>query len=221
MNIEEIDKIQEIPLPTDKELRRVEIFVLHYLLPENTIKCLSSLLAHSDHPYKITVLDTSAYQRGILAKIYNKLIGESTCDYVAFMCSDAEFHTPWLKKSIEHLQIKDIGCVVPLINPAVNHVLDVPLNSGVYDIPARAISISVSLFRKQDIIDAGGFNEKFYLYGHDVDLLEKLSRKYRFVLDSSIAADHGVGMTTKHVFTKKELEEIDNYNLVKNGKQNT
>ena len=213
MNLEEIKKINSQSLPTDKELERVEIFVLHYAIPENTVKCLSSLLSHSDHPYKITVLDTSVYQRGVIARIYNKLIRESTCDYVAFMCSDAEFHNPWLKKFMRHLkENKRIGCVVPLVNPAVNPRMDVKPNSGEYELSENAISISVSLFRRQDILDAGGFDERFYLYGHDVDMLTRLAKKYTFILDSSVVADHGVGSTTKMVFTKKEIEEIDYYN---------
>lgn len=208
----EISNLIKQSLSTDTELERVEIFILHHSIPENTIKCLASLIAHTDWPYKITVLDTSVYPRGLLAKIYNKLIKESTCDYIAFVCSDSEFNQNWLKKFMTYLKNnKKVGCIVPLTNPPVNKEMDVKTNTGEYEIPASALSMSISLFRKNDIVCIGGFDEKFYLYGHDVDLLKKMSKKHVFILDSSITVEHNVGSTTKMVFTKDELNEVDNY----------
>ena len=134
------------------------------------------------------------------------------------MCSDAELLTPWLSTFVKHLEDNKIGCVVPLVNPPVNTSLDVKPDSGTYNISPDELSMSISLFRKKDIVDIGGFDEKFYLYGHDVDLLNKLSSKYKLVLDSTVMVNHGVGSTTKRVFTKKELEEIDKYTKQINGK---
>ena len=214
-----IDDIVKDVLPTDKDIKRVEIFVLHHSVPDETIKCLSSLLGRTDWPYKITVLDTSMYRKGLLAKIYNKLIKESTCDYVAFMCSDADFVNPWLKSLMKTLADKDVGCVVPLIKPPMNPSLDIKIDTGLHEISPTEISMSISLFRKKDLMDCGIFNENFYLYGHDVDLLKRLSKKYKLILDSSVLANHKVGTTTKRLFSKKEIDDIDIYNKkIQNGK---
>lgn len=214
----DFDEIIKQNIPTDTDIKRVEIFVLHYSMPTDTIRCLDSLLNKTNWPYKITILDTSIYPRGILAKIYNKLIRESTCDYVSFVCSDADFTTPWLRKLMNVLEDKSIGCVVPFVNPPMNTSLDVKVDTGLYEILPTEMSMSISLFRKKDLVDLNGFNENFYLYGHDVDLLKRLSKQYKLVLDSSVLANHKVGSTTKRLFSKKEIEEIDRYNSKLNGK---
>ena len=200
---------------SDSEVKRVEIFVLHHSIKKDTKICLESIIEHTDWPYKLTVISTSDYPRGVLAKIYNKLLSESTCDYVAFVCSDSKFTGPWLKKLISHVSPEDgnkIVCAIPLVGHSVNKELNLKRDSGVHKIRAEAISISVSLFRKKAITMLGGFNEMFYLYGHDVDLLVRLEKLgAEFVMDTSVFVDHKVGGTTKILFTKEEIDEIDEY----------
>ena len=210
----EINKIVRQNLLTDMALRRVEIFVLHHSIPENTERCVSSILKYTDWPFKLTILDTSYYQRGLLAKIYNKLLEESTCEYVAFVCSDAEFENPWLEKLFKDL-ISDVHvmCVTPLIIPSVNRSSDLSPYTGIYNISPNELSMSVSLFPKHLILDSNGFDERYYLYGHDSALLNKLNHKgAKFLIDTSVTVRHKVGSTTKRLFTPEELELVKEYN---------
>ena len=198
-------------LPSDSEIKRVEIFVLHYQDRDLLQRCLSSIALHTTWPYKLTVLSTDMYPKGLLAKIYNKLIKESTCDYIAFVCSDAEVGVNWLYEIMRSYQ-DNYGCVVPLTLPPVNKDMDHDYRSGIVPLSPDAISIAVSVFKKNNLIDVGCFDENFYLYGHDVDLLRKLyNAGHKLVVNTNSIVTHKRGSTTKKVFSEEEMLAINEY----------
>ena len=206
----EIEKIIKEPLISDSELNRVEIFVLHHSEVKPTRECLESILTGTDWPYKLTMLTTDSYPKGVLAKVYNKLLDESTCDYVAFVCSDATVDKGWLSMIMKNFKG---SCVVPLVSPPINPKMNPGRDIGLVSLNADELSISVSVFNKNDIKKIGGFNEDFYLYGHDVDLLQRMQDLgMKFFINTSAFARHDSGTTTKRLFTKEELLEVDNYN---------
>src|SRR3989344_3682584 len=47
----------ERPLPTDRELKRVEILVLNYKAPEIEAECARRLIQHTNWPYKLNLFD--------------------------------------------------------------------------------------------------------------------------------------------------------------------
>lgn len=221
MKIEELVKQK---LQSDSELKRVEVFILHHSLPDNTRKCLSTFIEYVDWPYKVNLFDTSYYPKGLIAKIYNKLVKESTCNYIAFVCSDVEFTMPWLRELMGNFSWlesngKNPGCIAPLILPEVNSALgratgyQISKKSKVYELIPEAISISISLFKKSSILEVKGFDERFFLYGHDNDLLERLKKRgYRFFVNKNIIVNHKTASTAKSIFSKEELEEVNIYN---------
>src|SRR3990167_10178146 len=81
-------KKAESPLLDDHEIKRVEIIVLKYKSPDIEIECLSRIIRYTQWPYKLNVFDNRGNGPNT-SKAWNKLIRESTCDYILFMDSDA------------------------------------------------------------------------------------------------------------------------------------
>lgn len=215
-NIEKIKEIVSKPLISDSDINRVDIYVFHHSLTprEDTKECVSGLIDHSDWPYKITILDTSQYIKGQMGKMCNKIINESSCPYTASVCSDVVFNEEWLKKMMDvFLSRKDVACVTPLITPPVNKELDMKYKTGIYKIGAGALSTSVCVYNNDALKSIGMFDERFYLYGHDADVLRRLEDKgYSFFVNTDVIVTHKIGTTTKKLFNSEEMEVIEEYN---------
>src|SRR3990167_2655342 len=81
-------KKAEAPLLDDKEIKRVEIIVLKYKSPDMEKDCVSRIIEYTQWPYKLNIFDNRGNGPNT-AKAWNKLIRESTCDYILFIDSDS------------------------------------------------------------------------------------------------------------------------------------
>ena len=90
-------------LVPDRESHRVEIIVLKYKLPDIERQCMSHLIQYTNWPYKVTWYDTRN-QPANFAKLWNRLIYESSCEYIVIMDSDAYVPPCWLEQMMECFQ---------------------------------------------------------------------------------------------------------------------
>ncbi len=62
-------------------------------------------------------------------------------------------------------------------------------------------------------MDVGGYDEMFFLYGHDPEIFKRFDKKgYKVYIDTDIIAEHRGGSTTKKVFSPDDIDVIGEYN---------
>lgn len=171
--MDEITKIVElskIPMKNDEDIRRVEIIMLKFKEPKEIInEAVSRIIHNTNWPFKLTVYDNRPNTANT-AKIWNKLICESTCEYVCIIDSDAyvpDVEPCWLTRMME--SIDERGIVVPVSSApggARQHV------SGPKPYPSSELNTGAwsgycFLVDKMVFEHAGYFDERFYMYGQD------------------------------------------------------
>lgn len=171
MNLEDIKKLAEIPMTDDKTTRRVEIIMLKFKEEKNVIDdAISRIIHNTNWPFKLTIFD-NRLNTANTSRAWNKLVKESTCDYVMLIDSDAfipEGLSPcWLTRMME--SIDETGLVIPVSNQSGGQSQKVGApeeypsfirNKGIW-------SGYCFLFKKSLYEKLGDFDERFYLYGQD------------------------------------------------------
>lgn len=166
-------QMAEKPLTDDKETRRVEIIMLKFKeSPEVIDKAITRIVHNTNHPFKLTIFD-NRLNTANTSKIWNKLVKESTCDYVMLIDSDAfvpitkEGEPCWLTKMME--SIEETGLVIPVSSCGggarqhVTHAEEYPS----FERNADIWSGYCFLFKKSAYEQVGEFDERFYIYGQD------------------------------------------------------
>lgn len=172
---ERINKIIEqskLPMTDDSKTKRVEIIMLKFNeSPEIIDKSISLILHNTQWPFKLTIFDNRLNSPNT-SKIWNKLIRESTCDYVCIIDSDAyipEGIKPcWLTRMME--SIDDTGIVVPVGN--VDGVGGCNRATAAEQYPSARKCTSVwsgycFLIKKSILQTTKMFDEAFNAYGQD------------------------------------------------------
>ncbi len=161
------------PIPSDRDIKRVEIIVLNYKAPEIEVKCAQHLIENTKWPYKLNLFDNRPGTKN-MSKIINKLIRESTCDYLVIMDSDCfvpKLEPCWLTRCMETFE-RYPDCYV--VSPAITRIscpqqrASAPRNAS----PEKFIEIFAnpcSLHRKDVFEKVGYYDEDFLIYGSDVE----------------------------------------------------
>ena len=168
--MKEIADLAKIPMTNDSETKRVEIIMLKYKEPPEVIdEAVTRILHNTNWPFKLTIFD-NRLNTANTSRIWNKLIKESTCDYVLIIDSDAyvpNVEPCWLTRMME--SVDKTGIVVPVSDCAggahqkVEKAEKYPtewLNKDVW-------SGYCFLVKKSVFYSKGLFDERFYIYGQD------------------------------------------------------
>lgn len=165
------------PLVDDDEVRRVEICMMKYTVPEVEVECAAAILRNTDWPFRYVAYDNRLNPANT-AKMWNKFVRETTCPYVCILDSDAYAPrlTPcWLTCM---MQAFDAGADVVLA--AANNCGNrqqkrtVAAKDGVIETVTSPWSSFVFLFRKNLPEHFGPFDEEFYAYGPDTEFATRL-----------------------------------------------
>lgn len=180
--IHKIRDLAAVPMTDDCETKRVEIIMLKFKEePEIIDKAVTRILHNTDWPFKLTIFD-NRLNTANTSRAWNKLVSESTCDYVLIMDSDAyipanKLSPCWLTRMME--SIDETGVVIPVSNaPGGDHQ-----NVGkAAEYPAMRRNTGVwsgycFLFSKAAYAKVGAFEEKFYIYGQDSEWAHRVSKK--------------------------------------------
>lgn len=199
-----IDRLVHRQIPNDSDLKRVDICLMKWHLPEMELDCIRQIIENTDHPYNLRVFDTRALSEfqgeaaGInTSKIWNRFLRESTCDYVCIMDTDAFVTKGWLKEIMKVFEKhKDAGLVGP-----VSSVLGVPeiqiktrLNAPPFAIDGH-LSGYCFVLKREMLKDIGYYDEDYYYYGQDSDYAERIleSNKWKMYICPEATVDHGRG----------------------------
>jgi GT2 family glycosyltransferase len=158
------------PLSNDFDTRRVEIIMLKFKeAPEIIDEAVTRIIHNTNWPFKLTIFD-NRLNNANTSRIWNKLIKESTCDYVLIIDSDAyvpKLEPCWLTRMME--SIDETGIVIPVSDAAGGahqHVSNVEKYGSVVR-NQDAWSGYCFLVHKSVFEKFGFFDERFYRYGQD------------------------------------------------------
>jgi len=173
-NIEKVTSQAKLPMVSDEE--RVEIIMLVIGNDRfEAIRCIEGLM-RCRYPFKITIYENSLNSMNT-AKIWNKLIRESTCGYVMLIDSDAipfgDFLTPLIDVLNRH---PDAAVVCPVADQtAVPDYQRIPQKDKDEFVPGLDHGSGFCmLFRKSIFEKVGFFDEDFVFYGQDTDWMERV-----------------------------------------------
>ncbi|MGD0976836.1 MAG: glycosyltransferase [Minisyncoccia bacterium] len=210
----------QLPIPTDYELKRVEIIVLFYTAPEIEVQCAKHLIENTDWPYKLTLFDNRPGTKN-MGKILNKLIRESTCDYIVIMDSDCfvpKLNPCWLTRCMETFE-RYPDCYV--VSPAISRIscpqqqADGPRDIG----PVKftdPFPNPCSLHKKEIFGKIGYYDENFLIYGSDVEWSYRLinSPGHSAYLRPDVFVEH-----IHHYSAKKANREEDGFTKIKSAER--
>lgn len=175
--IRAIKKLAEKPLASDSKIRRVEIIILKFKEEPKVIdECVSRIIHQTQWPFKLNIFDNRPNSANT-SKAWNKLLDESTCDYVCFIDSDAfvPLSDPcWLTRMME--SIDETGIVVPMGDNVggSNKALE-PEPYPSYK-PQNGIWSGFCFLMK---IPISRFDERFYFYGQDSEFAFRTKAIFR------------------------------------------
>lgn len=211
VNMDKILKVVEEPLQNDSNIKRVEIIVLNYKSPELESECVRRIIQFTKWPYKLNMFDNRGNGPNT-AKIWNKLIRESTCDYVLFIDSDAfVFDTVgvvhgfrpkdnsgvcWITEMMKAFSMWDnVAIIGPVCGTTgVTTIQSMkPKDMDPFEIDGH-LSGYCFLTKKSIYEKVGYFDEDFNFYGQESDWIERIieEKKYRVVIAPRAHVVHGL-----------------------------
>lgn len=161
----------------------VEVLVVGYGLPEIEAKCVSSVVTNTDYPYYLTYYDNFRYNKP-LTQIWNVFIKNSTAGCICLLNSDTVVYPNWLSRMMNTFEMdRTIGFVGPSTNNCHSPQKSIAtyeesqkyLNQ--YEIMKDPISGFCLLFWRDVWFNYGGFDEKYYFYGSESDLIDRAQNK--------------------------------------------
>jgi|GEM_PF-1848945 len=191
----EIAQLAELPIATDKSIKRVEIIVLKFKDPEVETVCASRVIAHTNWPHKLNFFDNRPGTKN-MSKIWNRLIKESTCDYLAIMDSDVfvpKLDPCWLTRLMNTFDEID-NCYV--VSPKVTKTSGTQQRAqSMYDgKPERLVTEFAGmcvLYKKEIFEKIGYFDEEFLLYGSDSEWARRLvASDYHAYVRPDVLVEH-------------------------------
>ena len=191
--IKKIKELAKVPMEDDHKLKRVEIIILKFKEdPEIIDKCVSLILHNTKWPFKLNIFDNRPNSANT-SRIWNKLIRESTCDYVCIIDSDAFVPATdpcWLTRLMESVDVT--GCIIPMgdnaggsnkAQTAKPYPSQPILDTGIWS--GFCFVIKKSLWQ-----ETGGFDEDFYFYGQDSEFANRLKRKNGTLIRPDVLVRH-------------------------------
>lgn len=206
---DELIRQARLPIPSESELKMVEVIVLKYKDPEVETKCAQHVIENTQWPYRLNVYDNRLGTKN-MSKIWNKLIRESTCDYVLIIDSDAfvpKLSPCWLTQMMGAFSNQDCYVVVPKVSKtSANEQRGAAENS-----PPRKLKFEFAaqcvLYKKEIFEKIGYFDEDFLFYGQDTEWsLRILKRGFPVYLVPSVSVEHLKHYSISKAIKNKEIE---------------
>ncbi len=206
--IEAIRKLSQKPLAHDSALRRVEIVMLKYKEAPGVInRAVANVIHRTQWPFRFTIYDNRQNPPN-MAKIWNRLVRQSPCEYVLFMDTDAyvpDLEPCWLTRMMESIDEKDI--VVPLGDNVSGINRATAPESYPASVAKPGIWTAFCFLFKKSLWEREPFDEEFFMYGQDSEWAARLSRTQGgVVLRRDVLVHHLHGYSAKKAQKEGELD---------------
>lgn len=178
--IKKIKELSKVPMRNDSEIKRVEICILKFKEEPKVIDdCVSRIIHQTQWPFKLNIFDNRGNTANT-SRAWNKLVKESTCDYVCLIDSDAfvpeDIKPCWLTRMMESIGETEI--VVPM----GDNVGGSNKASKAEEYPSAEQVAGIwsgfcFLFKKSVLDEVGWFDEDFFIYGQDSEFAHRATKK--------------------------------------------
>lgn len=208
-DMDKVLALAEQPLLNDSKIKRVEIIVLKYKSPELEAECVTKIIRNTQWPYKLNFFDNRGNGPNT-SKAWNKLIMESTCDYILFIDSDAfvmdsigtvNGERPregvcWLTEMMKGLDMyEDVAMVGPVCGTTGVTTMQSmrPKDMDPFVIDGH-LSGYCFLTKKSIYKELRYFDEDFCFYGQESDWIEEIleKREHKIVIAPRAHVIHGL-----------------------------
>jgi hypothetical protein len=202
-SIEDIANLAKIPMTLEQDTKRVEIIMLKFKEEPDIIdEAITRIIHNTQYPFKLTIYD-NRLNTANTSRIWNKLIKESTCEYVCIIDSDAyvpNLEPCWLTRMME--SITETGIVIPVSDSDGGaHQKVQKATEGTY--LNRDIWSGYCFLVDKLIFDHYGyFDERFLIYGQDSEFAHRTKGA---VMRKDVLVRHIGGAS----FKKDPLREAD------------
>jgi hypothetical protein len=200
--LKRVKDLAAVPMTSDRDTKRVEIIMLKFKeSPEVIDKAISRIIHNTDWPFKLTIFD-NRLNTANTSRAWNKLVSESTCDYVMIIDSDAFIPAKatvpcWLTRMME--SIDETGIVIPVSSApggAHQHV------NGPEAYPStvrnKDIWSGYCFLIKRSVWEQEKFDERFYIYGQDSEYAYRTSKAFGgAVMRKDVFVEHIGGYSFK------------------------
>ena len=200
--IRKIIELSKIPMKSEKAMKMVEIIVLKFKDPEIEIECAKRIIENTDWPFKLVFYD-NRLNTANTSKIWNKLIKDSTCDYMLIIDSDAfvpKTEPCWLTRMMESFQHEDCAVVVPVSNNVGGAYQKVSVAEK-YPSEMKHNSVWSGfcwLMKKSVMKESGPLDEQFYFYGQDSEFAHRIAKKgIKSYMRKDVFVEHHSGYSGK------------------------
>lgn len=207
-----IKKLADRPLRTESEMGMVELVIMAYNEHDMVAQVIGEMVKHANYPFKLTVLNNIDQITPInFSRVWNKMIRETTCDFIGFFDSDVFVQEDWLKRMMESFEKPEIMLVVPVLDNTSSPQAKA-LSAAAYPStePLKVVLTGQMVIYRKTVFDTLGlFDERFLLYGQDSEWghrflrsgLEGIIRKDVFV--------HHIGSVSLKKFAEDHGHEYD------------
>ena len=170
------------------------------------VECVRRIIEHTDWPYKLVVYDNRENTANA-SKIWNKLLRDSTCEYVMLIDSDALCAAAYALLADAH-DVRLSAISDSRWWSRFPTALAASSSSGRPRQAARGYRGTFSgfcfLFRKSVLATVGWFDEEFYFYGADTEWAARfLEAPGQVYLLPDVHVEHIAG----HSLSKAERDE--------------
>ncbi|MDO8183827.1 MAG: hypothetical protein Q7T49_02485 [bacterium] len=195
-------------LPSDKDIKRVEIIILKYRDPEVEWKCAKNILENTEWPYKLNMFDNRPGTKN-MSKIWNKLIRESTCDYLIIMDSDIfvpKLGPCWLTRLMSTFIDEHAYVALPkvTVTSSAQQKASKP-KDGPAELATERFAGMCTLYKKEVFEKVGYFDEDFLLRGSDTEWAQRfLKSGLKGYYRPDVVVEHVGSVSTKKADRKAE-----------------
>ena len=221
--IKKVHELSKIPMKSEREIKRVDIIMLKYKEEPRVIdEAISRIINGTNWPFKLTVYDNRPNTANT-ARIWNKLIADSTCDYQLIIDSDAFVGLTepcWLTRMME--SIDECGIVYPIgdnvgglnggFNGPAEYGSKIKMPDNVNDemvAAADRVASGYCFLVKRDVLKkTGWFDENFMIYGQDSEWSWRCNKATGAIIRTDVFVKHMSGYS----FNKADKAgEVDSY----------
>lgn len=163
-------------MPTNANTNKpIDIIIVKYGLPDYERETVEQVMRTVTMPYNLVVYDNYPLDEN-LSVVWNRLIRNSTADFVLLLNNDTVPLGYWAEKLVEAMTDK-VGAVGSISNKAGGHQGGWDKSPEDKTVECTMLSGFCVLIRKTAFDDIGGFDESYKLYGEDSDFFYRMKKK--------------------------------------------
>jgi len=188
-----------------------DVIIVKYNLEAYEAECVVSVLENTEDrktPYHLTIYDNYEKDEN-LSVVWNRLIKNSTADYIMLLNNDTLVKPYWLKKMLQATRQKKFGAVGAISNKAGRHQGGWEKSPHNEIVQCTMLSGFAVLFPKKVWEELGGFDERFKLYGEDSDFFTRMREKYNLYTHYGVHIFHYKAKSTEEAEKRgKDIKAI-------------